>query len=304
VLKVSKILVLYHSNSGNTRQMAELVAAGAGQLEATEVRLKNITSADHTDLEWCDGIALGSSTNYGSVSWQMKQWWDEQPLENWGKRDGKIGCVFTSAGAWGGGQEWTCIALLSILINYGCRAFGLTDYTGGKFSAHYGAIAAGRPAEATKLSCSVRFIGPSQFSRESKYLCGFMRCPRDSSRISRLRRKSCADNDLCKGWRKRQHRLAAVLKGSQRTAGLLCPGLLPERLVQLSLPEKHVLERTCSQLRACVLIAVWASRAPMIINSAARSGELANCSFVLFAACCLRVSDSSNLPLMTLPIAR
>jgi NAD(P)H dehydrogenase (quinone) len=142
---MARILVLYHSNTGNTRQMAELVAEGARQLEDSEVRLRSIEDASHLDLEWCDGIALGSPTNYGSVSWQMKRWWDEQPIENWGQRDGKIGCVFSSAGAWGGGQEWTCMALLSILINYGFLVFGLTDYTGIKFSAHYGAIAAGRP---------------------------------------------------------------------------------------------------------------------------------------------------------------
>ncbi len=127
--------------------MAELVAQGAQQVAGSEVRIKDISTADHTDLEWCDGLALGSPTNYGTVSWQMKKWWDEQPIENWGKRDGKIGCVFTSAGAWGGGQEWTCMALLSILINYGFLVFGLTDYTGIKFSAHYGAIAAGQPVD-------------------------------------------------------------------------------------------------------------------------------------------------------------
>lgn len=126
--------------------MAELVAEGARQLSGTDVRLKDISQADHTDLDWCDGLALGSPTNYGTVSWQMKKWWDEQPIENWGRRDGKIGCVFTSAGAWGGGQEWTCMALLSILMNYGFLVFGLTDYTGVKCSAHYGAIAAGQPA--------------------------------------------------------------------------------------------------------------------------------------------------------------
>lgn len=142
-----KILVLYHSNSGHTQNMAELIAEGAGQLAGAEVRLRDIASADHRDLEWCDGIALGSPTNYGSVSWQMKQWWDQQPIENWGKRDGKIGCVFTSGGAWGGGQEWTCMALMSILINYGFLVFGLTDYTGVKTSAHYGAIAAGDPKD-------------------------------------------------------------------------------------------------------------------------------------------------------------
>jgi NAD(P)H dehydrogenase (quinone) len=129
---VAKILVLYHSNSGNTRRMAELVAEGAGQLERTEVRLKDISVADHTDLD-------------GSVSWQMKKWWDEQPIENWGRRDGKIGCVFSSAGSWGGGQEWTCMTLMSLLINYGFLVFGLTDYTGPRFSAHYGAIAASLP---------------------------------------------------------------------------------------------------------------------------------------------------------------
>ena len=82
-----KILVLCHSNSGNTRRMAELIAEGVGQFVGVEVRLKDVSVADHTDLDWCDGLALGSPTNYGSVSWQMKQWWDQQPIENWGKRD-------------------------------------------------------------------------------------------------------------------------------------------------------------------------------------------------------------------------
>lgn len=136
--------------------MAELVAEGAKQLGETEVRLKAISVADHTDLEWCDGLALGSPTNYGSVSWQMKQWWDQQPIENWGNRDGKVGCVFSSGGAWGGGQEWTCMTLMSILINYGFLVFGLTDYTGPKFSAHYGAIVAGAPNEDREIEACRR----------------------------------------------------------------------------------------------------------------------------------------------------
>ena len=39
------------------------------------------------------------------------------------------------------------MSLLSILINYGFLVFGLTDYSGVRFSAHYGAIAAGPPEE-------------------------------------------------------------------------------------------------------------------------------------------------------------
>jgi NAD(P)H dehydrogenase (quinone) len=39
------------------------------------------------------------------------------------------------------------MSLMSILINYGFLVFGLTDYSGIKFSAHYGAISAGAPEE-------------------------------------------------------------------------------------------------------------------------------------------------------------
>ena len=36
------------------------------QLDDVDVRLTSIEQADHTDLDWCDGLALGSPTNYGS----------------------------------------------------------------------------------------------------------------------------------------------------------------------------------------------------------------------------------------------
>ncbi len=52
---MAKILVLYHSNTQNTQRMAELIAAGAQQVDGAEVRLKSIDQADHRDLEWCDG---------------------------------------------------------------------------------------------------------------------------------------------------------------------------------------------------------------------------------------------------------
>ncbi len=81
---MAKILVLYHSNSGNTKQMAQHVADGARQLSGTDVRLRDISEADHTDLTWCDGMALGSPTNYGTVSWQMKKWWMNSRLRTGG----------------------------------------------------------------------------------------------------------------------------------------------------------------------------------------------------------------------------
>jgi NAD(P)H dehydrogenase (quinone) len=142
---MGRILVLFQSNSGNTARMAEMVAEGARQVDGVEVRLLGVDQATADDLKWCDGIALGSPTNLGCVSWKMKKWWDEVAAPVWMEVDGKIGCAFSSSGGWGGGSEIACQALMNILINFGFLVFGLTDYTGRKMTAHYGAVCGGEP---------------------------------------------------------------------------------------------------------------------------------------------------------------
>jgi NAD(P)H dehydrogenase (quinone) len=141
----ARIFVLYHSEGGNTQQMAELVAGGAACVPGTEVRLKTVAEATADDLDWCDGIAVGSPTHMGTISWEMKRWWDvvAQPL--WPKIEGKIGCAFSSSGGAGGGGELTCLALQIVLLNYGLFVFGIPDYVAPGQTLHYGAICAGRP---------------------------------------------------------------------------------------------------------------------------------------------------------------
>ena len=153
---MAKILVLYHSNDGNTSKMAQFVSEGAQEIANAEVRLLSVEEASYDDLAWCDGIALGSPTNYGTVSHQMKKWWDSLPPEGWGKNDGKIGCAFSSSGAWGGGSELTCMTLLTILMNYGFLTFGVTDYVDKKFSPHYGSVCAGEPREEKEINSCKR----------------------------------------------------------------------------------------------------------------------------------------------------
>ena len=105
---MNRILVLYDSQTGNVARMAELVAAGAGEVPDTEVRLRSIDQASPADVQWCDGLALGSPTNMGILSWKMKRFWDETMGPHWMEIDGKIGCAFSSAGGWGGGMELAC----------------------------------------------------------------------------------------------------------------------------------------------------------------------------------------------------
>jgi NAD(P)H dehydrogenase (quinone) len=110
------------------------------------------------DVVWCEGIALGSPTNMGVLSWRMKRFWDESMGPHWMKIDGRIGCAFSSAGGWGGGMELACQSLLTVLMNFGFLTFGVTDYAARSLTAHYGAVVAKRPrGEADEAAC--RLLG-------------------------------------------------------------------------------------------------------------------------------------------------
>jgi len=141
----ARILVLYHSQGGNTKLMAELVREGAAVVPDTEVRLKSVSEAVAEDIVWCDGVAVGSPTHMGTIAWEMKQWWDVTAQPLWPKIEGKFGCAFTSSGGVAGGGELTCLALQIVLMNYGFLVFGIPDYVAPGQTLHYGAICAGRP---------------------------------------------------------------------------------------------------------------------------------------------------------------
>ena len=152
---MANVLVLYESNNrGYTASMARLVAQGAGDVSQTEIRLLSVDEATIEDLRWADGIAVGSPTNLGGISWRMKKWWDELSFDVWGELDGKFGCAFSSSGSWGGGGEHTCQALNTMMMNFGILVFGVTDYVAAKMAPHYGAICAGEPrTEAEQEMC-------------------------------------------------------------------------------------------------------------------------------------------------------
>lgn len=151
---MGKILILYDSATGNTAKMAQLVAEGAEAIAGMEIRLRNVDSATPDDVYWCDGLAVGSPTNMGILSWKMKRFWDEAMLHHWMKVDGKIACAFSSSGGWGGGNELACQSILTVLMNFGFLVFGVTDYAARLTTLHYGAVAAREPREeATQAAC-------------------------------------------------------------------------------------------------------------------------------------------------------
>ena len=100
---MARILIVYHSQTGNTKRMAEAVAEGAGGIEGTEVILKCAGETVMEDLVAADGIAFGTPENFGTMSGMMKDLFDRTFYPAQGKVFRKPYVVFVSAGNDGSG---------------------------------------------------------------------------------------------------------------------------------------------------------------------------------------------------------
>ena len=114
---MTEILVIYHSQSGNTKQMAESVAQGVDSVDHVTANLKPAGDASIEDLGRCDGIAIGSPEYFGYMSGMIKDFFDRtyESVSNHTKAFAKPYVLFISAGNDG---RNTCVQIERICIGF------------------------------------------------------------------------------------------------------------------------------------------------------------------------------------------
>jgi NAD(P)H dehydrogenase (quinone) len=152
-----EILVLYYSQHGATRQMAQLIARGVEQVSGVRARLRTVPKistvceateptipdngapyAELRDLEECIGLVLGSPTRFGNMASAMKYFWDGTG-GLWMKHTlvGKPAALFTSTSTMHGGQESTLLSMMLPLLHHGMIIVGL-PYSESELSTTHG----------------------------------------------------------------------------------------------------------------------------------------------------------------------
>lgn len=99
---MKRLLIIYHTQTGNTQLMARAVEQGAREIPIA-IRTLLATRAGPQDLLWCDGLLIGTPENFGYMSGAIKDFLDRTyyPLE--GKIQGLPFGIFISAGNDGSG---------------------------------------------------------------------------------------------------------------------------------------------------------------------------------------------------------
>ena len=142
---MAKGLVIYYSRSGNTKQMAGMIAKAMGD-GGLATDCKSVDKVKVDDLLGYDAIVVGSPTYYGGMAAQIKQLIDDSVVKH-GQLDGKVGAAFTSAANIGGGNETTILSILEAMIISGMVIQG--DPQGD----HYGPVSIGKPDQRVEKLC-------------------------------------------------------------------------------------------------------------------------------------------------------
>jgi NAD(P)H dehydrogenase (quinone) len=130
-----KILVTYHSLSGNTERMADAVVAGAKSVSGAQVVLKRVGHVTADDLFSADAVIVGSPVYWSNMSGEVKTFFD-----NWQFKFGvfpeykmkdKVGAAFATGGQVSSGKEVTMLTILAAMLEN--RMIVVSD--GGAFGA-------------------------------------------------------------------------------------------------------------------------------------------------------------------------
>ena len=100
IMIARRLLVVWHSKTGNTAVLRDAVLAGAStpEIERVDIRCLHTSEAGPDDLLWAQGLLLGTPENFGDMSGQMKDFLDRTYYEVEGKLAPLPYSIFVSAG--------------------------------------------------------------------------------------------------------------------------------------------------------------------------------------------------------------
>lgn len=121
-----KISIVYHSEDGHTKIVAEAIQKGANCILNVEASVMDCKNADFEALHQSDAIIFGCPTYMGSASAQLKNFMDSSSESWWNQKwQNKIAAGFTNASSLNGDKFNTLIQIFTFASQHGMIWVGL-----------------------------------------------------------------------------------------------------------------------------------------------------------------------------------
>lgn len=126
----TRILVAYHSQTGNTAKLAEAVRGGAAGVENVTVTLRKADDVKDEDILQADGIVVGTPVHWSNLSAESKRLLDHIGAvlsKDKSLGDGRTAGAFCTGGGVAMGKDLARISILSAFLTMRFIVIGGVD---------------------------------------------------------------------------------------------------------------------------------------------------------------------------------
>lgn len=128
-----RILIAYHSQTGNTEKLAQAVRKGAASVEGVEVTLHKTADVKDPEILQADGIIVGTPVEWSNLSAETKRFLDRIGAVLWNAKtngDGRTAVAFCTGGGVAMGKDVARLSILSALLTMRFTVVGGVDDAG------------------------------------------------------------------------------------------------------------------------------------------------------------------------------
>lgn len=147
-----KMTVLYHSKSGNTKTMAEIIVEGMSSVDGVEAKSYSIDDIDENWIKESKCVVVGSPIYMADISGELKSWLVGPSMKY--NLAGKIGGAFATADYIHGGGD---LGIQNILHHM--MVLGMLTYSSGAMQGvpviHLGPVALSKQLNENKETFTI-----------------------------------------------------------------------------------------------------------------------------------------------------
>ena len=129
----TRVLIAYHSETGNTEKLAQAINKGAASVAGVEVTLRKTADVTPQEVVKYDGIVVGTPVHWSNLSAETKGFLDRVGAALWAAKtngDGRTAGAFCTGGGAAMGKEAARISILSALLTMRFMVIGGVDAEG------------------------------------------------------------------------------------------------------------------------------------------------------------------------------
>lgn len=129
----TRVLVAYHSDTGNTEKLAQAVRDGAASVAGVTVSLRKTAEFKPEEIVQYDGVVVGTPVHWSNMSTETRSFLDRIGGALWKAKsngDGRTAGVFCTGGAPAMGKDQTRVSILSAFMVMRYTVIGGVDADG------------------------------------------------------------------------------------------------------------------------------------------------------------------------------